>query len=1350
MPENIDQLQIEISANVDKADKALNNLSKTLLKLNESLGNIDASGIENIKKGSEGISLDDRVLQNYQELSRTLESISKIDFSNLQKIQKSQEKTAQSSHNLAEAFKDVRSNLDFSSMSFSDLERGLSKAQARLEKYGDAEEKALLTGRDTGRSWENIQYQIAKALNDVIGFENALERISRLSDDIRIHGLDTEFGSYEESPRIDTVSTDSMEYDPSAMEAVFGSAYKDINNWNEAVEKFGNNVRNAFGKAGIDVDSFEEKLEGLQAPEIRETDLKKLQNELDKTEKKLDRLVNKSDNDIYMGVDTDGKAFQNLQRQIVETSKYADALKAKIASIGKEGSQVSSLILPDKIPKITPDKLFKGLPKAFNGLLGTFKKLGDGIEGMIKKIGRASKEAQKSGGRNGDFGNGQMIRSGLLMSTVFQTLSAVQAAIKEGSDNLTQYSSEYNNSISGMVSALTTLKNAFATAFAPIVNVVAPYITAFINMVNKALNAVARFMAALTGKSYAVQAVGVMEDYAGSIEDVGSAAAEASKEISNLLGIDELNVINQEKESISGGGGTGDGTSIDDMFETVPIEQDIQDFADKIKDIFSKLFDPLRKAWDRQGQFVMDSWKYALEQVWLLFKDIGRDFLTMWNQEATIKMFEDILIIVGDIGLVVGNLASNLRTAWNENNTGLHILENIRDIFAIIIHNIRLAADATVEWSKHLDFSPLLTVFEQLTAALVPAFDALSGTLTDFYTQALLPLSKWVLEKGLPDLLGVLTDFVEKVDWEGLRQNFSNLWDSLEPFAETVGEGLILFIERVSNLVAEFINSDEFEAFLDHLADWMDSVTPEDVADGIENLAKAFIALKGALVVLDGIIAGSKIISFLGNLKSLTGGLRKGGATLAEGAGIIGTGATLGIFEEIGRIKDNLFGPDEIKDAQDFTSALNHLGEEYKKGKIGLSEYKDGIGKLSEEARNAGIVIDEDFQKSLENIALENTGKNVAKDFSEGIEKGLEEEKEVTAANFSTWSESLGETTQTSFRSLGALAMTALKTVFEERWEDITSLFSVERWSSTLENVKTAFQTKWSEIVEWWQNTALYTWWEENVLPWFAQEKWLELFNNIWLALQTKWSELVTWWQETALYTWWEENVAPWFTQEKWLELYTTIKDAIVEKWNEMVTWWKTNIQSWWDKNVAPWFTVEKWQKLGENMKEGIFAGFKGLVNKAIGVLNDVISAVESMINSAIDGINSLLDMLNSSALGEVLGVDLSLGNISFGRIPEFAEGGFPEMGELFVARESGPEFVGSIGSRNAVANNDQIVEGIASGVAAAMVMQNELLSEQNQLLLEILNKDTSIQLDGRELVAGIDQRRARNGFSFT
>lgn len=1362
MPENIDQLQIEISANVDKADKALNNLSKTLLKLNESLGNIDASGIENIKKGSEGISLDDRVLQNYQELSRTLESISKIDFSNLQKIQKSQEKTAQSSHNLAEAFKDVRSNLDFSSMSFSDLERGLSKAQARLEKYGDAEEKALLTGRDTGRSWENIQYQIAKALNDVIGFENALERIGRLSDDIRIHGLDTETESYEESPRIDTVSADSMEYDPSAMEAVFGSAYKDINNWNEAVEKFGNNVRNTLGKAGIDVDDFEEKLEGLQAPEIDETDLKKLQSELDKTEKKINRLLNKQDNDIHMGVDTDSKPFRNLQRQIIETSKYADALKAKIASIGKESGQVSSPVLPDKVPKITPDKLFKGISKAFNGLFGTFKKLGDGIESMIKKISRASKEIKKSSGRNGDFGIGQMLGTSLLFSTVFQAIGAVQSAIKEGSDNLTQYSDSYNKNISAIVSALKTLRNAFAVAFAPILDVVAPYLVTFINLVTKALNAVARFWAALTGKTSAVQATGVNEDYAASLEDVSNAAKDAQKNINNLLGIDELNVISPQ-EGISGGGGGGEAASPGDGFITVPIEDSMLAFADKMADILGNIFAPLKAAWETEGKNVIEAWKYALGEVLSLVHDIGRDFLKVWNEDATIKILTDILAIIADIGLTIGNLAKNFRLAWNENEVGLNILRNIRDIIGAIISNIREAADATVIWSAQLDFSPLLNAFERFTSSLVPAVDAVSGIFTDFYQQVLLPLGKWTLEEGLPDLLGVLTDFVEKVDWASLRENFSELWTSLEPFAETVGEGLILFLENVSDLVANFLNSEELENFLDHLADWMDSVEPEDIATGIRNLAVAFVGFKIALAGLDAVIAGSKVLTFLADAKTLFGDTKTtadsgsksmknfGGAIGIAQSGIIGMGAGIGIMQEINNILENLFGVDKVENAEDFAKKFNQLTQQYKDGKISLSDYKAELSNLATEAENAGIALDEKVTQKLENVDWLPSGERAGKDFTKGVTKSLDEEQEPIRAKADTIGSVMGEGIQTGSRIAAVGAITTISTVFEQRWGEITSWFSLEKWETVFGNIKTAFETKWNELVTWWDESGIGLWWNEHIAPWFTLEKWMELFNNIWLGLQTKWSELVAWWDELGIGAWWNEHIAPWFTLEKWLTLYASIKDSLIKKWNEAVTWWKTNIQLWWTKNVEPWFTLERWQKLGEAMKEGIYAGFKGLANKAVDVLNQVISSIESMINSAIDGINSLLDMINGSGLGEFFDLNLSLGNISFGRIPHFAEGGFPSMGELFVAREAGPEFVGSIGSRSAVANNDQIVSGIAAGVREAIVeVLTPYLDDLTATNREIADKDTSIQLDGRELVAGIDQRRARNGFSFT
>ena len=50
-----------------------------------------------------------------------------------------------------------------------------------------------------------------------------------------------------------------------------------------------------------------------------------------------------------------------------------------------------------------------------------------------------------------------------------------------------------------------------------------------------------------------------------------------------------------------------------------------------------------------------------------------------------------------------------------------------------------------------------------------------------------------------------------------------------------------------------------------------------------------------------------------------------------------------------------------------------------------------------------------------------------------------------------------------------------------------------------------------------------------------------------------------------------------------------------------------------------------------------------------------------------------------------------------------YASGGFPSMGQMFIAREAGPELVGTIGSRSAVVNNDQIVESVSAGVYRAV-----------------------------------------------
>ena len=96
-------------------------------------------------------------------------------------------------------------------------------------------------------------------------------------------------------------------------------------------------------------------------------------------------------------------------------------------------------------------------------------------------------------------------------------------------------------------------------------------------------------------------------------------------------------------------------------------------------------------------------------------------------------------------------------------------------------------------------------------------------------------------------------------------------------------------------------------------------------------------------------------------------------------------------------------------------------------------------------------------------------------------------------------------------------------------------------------------------------------------------------------------------------------------------------------------------------------------------------------------VVNGVLSAIESKINSFIRLLNGAIGIIN-----KIPGVNISkVAEIS---IPRLADGGMVNTGQMFVAREAGPEMVGSIGNRTAVANNDQIVESVSKGVYQAVV----------------------------------------------
>ena len=486
-----------------------------------------------------------------------------------------------------------------------------------------------------------------------------------------------------------------------------------------------------------------------------------------------------------------------------------------------------------------------------------------------------------------------ILKYGLGIRSMYILINKLRTAIKEGFSNLynDKNMASFKTQVDSLKASLLTLKNSFAAAFRPLVEVVIPYIQMLIDYMIQLLNVVGQFMAAITGQDKYTRAV---KQTTAAIEEQNKAQ---KKQLSNL---DNLNNLTSDNSS-----GGKDTTG---MFEEVPIESGIENIANKVKDILSRFFEPLKKAWKSQGKSVMDAWKHAIKEIGKLLKSVGSDFLEVWQQQKTVQIFKDILQIIKDIGLAIGHLAENFRKAWEENDTGLRIFENIRDIIGVIIANVKRAADVTVDWAKNLNFTPMLEAVERFTNSLEPVMDALSGILTDFYEQVMLPLGKWALEKGLPKLLDVFTAFNEKVDWNALRENFSELWEHLEPFAETVGEGLIIFIERISDLVANFLNSETFMNFLNDLGSWMDSVTPEDVADGIEKFVKALIGLKFVLLGLTALKGIAEFTVSMVNLGNAIGSIRSlsgvasaiGGfltadiGTLVAGGSLATLGATIG------------------------------------------------------------------------------------------------------------------------------------------------------------------------------------------------------------------------------------------------------------------------------------------------------------------------------------------------------------------------------------------------------------------------------------------------------------------------
>lgn len=184
------------------------------------------------------------------------------------------------------------------------------------------------------------------------------------------------------------------------------------------------------------------------------------------------------------------------------------------------------------------------------------------------------------------------------------------------------------------------------------------------------------------------------------------------------------------------------------------------------------------------------------------------------------------------------------------------------------------------------------------------------------------------------------------------------------------------------------------------------------------------------------------------------------------------------------------------------------------------------------------------------------------------------------------------------------------------------------------------------------------------------------------------------------------------------------IKTAISNAWNSFVSWMDSSVIQPVKAALEP---IATW------IKTYIITPIMTVVQPVIDLINKLIAWVSKKDTKVIEVKYSTSKTPSGASYTSTYTPPVSHGAGMAGmEMIDFqakADGGFVNSGQLFVAREAGPELVGTIGGRTAVANNDQIIAGVASGVAAGQEEQNALLRKQNEILTRLLAKEFSAKV---------------------
>ncbi|MDM0890480.1 hypothetical protein QTI69_05725 [Clostridium perfringens] len=549
----------------------------------------------------------------------------------------------------------------------------------------------------------------------------------------------------------------------------------------ESIKSKIENLSNSLEITNRSIEQQQEKLSGLKAAynsTFNQARKNKLQEQILKTEAVINKLIAKSD--------ATGFKLADLDRQFE-----------------KLGNSAKNSTL--------------GLNEASNSM----KRL----ENTTSRTNRNLRNANNSTRRYRENMNGARSATGMFIDSMFRW-GIVFPLVMKGINTVASYIGSALMTNAQFANSLAQIRTNLMVAFMPIYQAVLPALNALMSALATVTAYIAAFISAIFGKTYqasfgaaksmnaSIASMKNMEKQgkktSGAVDKIGDSAEKTKKKIQrSLAGFDEINKLSIPDDSDKapkapkGGGGGGGIDPIPmvapdiDLSPTSVAMQKINAMVEKLKDIISKIFQPFKNAWAREGAATIASIKYALHGVWDLIKAIGISFLEVWTNGTGEEILVVILQILQNIFTIVGDIAITFADAWNAGGIGTAIVQSLANALLNALTLIKHMGDSLRQvWGEigpglATTFMQILNatsgVLENLTQKLIYVWDNGGSHLFQgfirlgakifelagyIYTNFVAPMVNWFVNMIAPvlaklaDILGMVLDaFSNLINW---------------------------------------------------------------------------------------------------------------------------------------------------------------------------------------------------------------------------------------------------------------------------------------------------------------------------------------------------------------------------------------------------------------------------------------------------------------------------------------------------------------------------------------------------------------------------------------------------------